>query len=55
VTLAGALVAISLLLLLALGVAGLFMAGSRSRDANRDEPAEPASREEGASDRRESP
>lgn len=35
----GALIAISLLLLLALGVASLFMAGMRSRDANGVDPS----------------
>ena len=34
----GALIAISLVLLLALGVASLFMAGTRSRDANEADP-----------------
>lgn len=36
---AAALIAVSLLLLAALGVAGLFMAGRESRAANADDPA----------------
>lgn len=36
---ATALIAVSLLLLAALGVAGLFLAGRDSRSANRDDPA----------------
>jgi hypothetical protein len=37
-SLAGSLIAFSLLLLAGLGVAALFLAGRRSRDANDDDP-----------------
>lgn len=39
--LAAALIALSLLLLLGLGVAALFLAGRESRSANEDDPPEP--------------
>ena len=40
--LAGSLIAISLLLLIALGVAALFLAGRDSRSSNDDDPPPPS-------------
>jgi hypothetical protein len=48
--LAGTLVGISLVLLLALGVAALFMAGRTSGESNRDDPPAPGKREDGRDD-----
>jgi hypothetical protein len=51
--LAGTLVAISLVLLLALGVAALFMAGRTSGESNRDDPPAPGKPGDGRDDTRE--
>jgi hypothetical protein len=51
--LTGALVGISLLLLLALGVAALFMAGRTSGESNRDDPPVPGKPGDGQDETRE--
>lgn len=42
-SLVGSLIAVSLLILAVLGVMALFMAGTRSKDANEDDPPPPDS------------